>query len=255
MTLQIDDRDNGIRVLTLARPPVNALDPSLVGALREALDSVQTDGVRAVVLAGGPKVFSAGLDVPTLLGLDRDAMLAFWRDFLGVASRLARCPVPVCAAIDGHSPAGGAVLALFCDHRIMARGPFRIGLNEVEVGLPVPASIQAALRRQIGPRVAELLLVSGAMLESEQAHAVGFVDALCEPGDALNQALAWCRHLLSLPPQAMLATRAVARADLAAIFADPDGLQLHAMTDTWFSDETQTTMRGLVARLNAGRSA
>src|SRR5690606_10981615 len=192
----IVDLDAGIRVLRLAHPPVNALGPLLVTRLREALDAAVVDKVQALVLAGGPKVFSAGLDVPTLLSLSRDDMLAFWRDFLGIAARLSRSPMPVAAAIDGHSPAGGAVVALFCDIRIMARGPFRIGLNEVQVGLPVPATIQAVLRRQVGPRAAERLLVTGEMVDAERALQLGFVDQLCEPGQAQADAVQWCRGLL-----------------------------------------------------------
>ena len=258
MNLDISDHDGGIRVLRLQRPPVNALDPALVADIDQALQRAFDDGVGAVVLAGGPKVFSAGLDVPALLGLDRAAMRAFWRDFLGLAGRLARAPVPVAAAIDGHSPAGGAVLALFCDTRIMARSPdvekpFQIGLNEVQVGLPVPAAIQAALRRQVGARVAERLLVAGAMVDSDTALTIGFVDALCEAGQAEAEAMAWCRRHLALPRRAMLATRAEARADIAGIFADADG-DIEAATDAWFSDETQATLKALVARLQAGRS-
>lgn len=253
MSLDILDLDGGVRVLRLASPPVNALGPALVGRLRDALDAAVQDQVGAVVLAGGPKVFSAGLDVPALLELERDAMLAFWRDFLGLAARLARAPMPVAAAIDGHSPAGGAVLALYCDVRIMARGPFKIGLNEVQVGLPVPAVIQAAMRRQVGPRLAEQLLVAGAMVDSERALAIGLIDALCEPGQAQADAVDWCRQRLALPRQAMLATRREARADLAGIFAGEGALDLHGLTDAWFGDETQATMRALVERLKAPR--
>lgn len=253
MSLDIVDIGGGIRVLRLARPPVNALGPELVGRLRDALDAAVADDVQALVLAGGPKVFSAGLDVPGLLLLSRDEMLLFWRDFFGVASRLAKCPVPIAAAIDGHSPAGGAVLALFCDMRIMARGPFKIGLNEVQVGLPVPAAIQAALRRQVGARVAERLLISGEMVESERALEIGFVDALCEPGQAESEGIAWCRGLLSLPRSAMSATRTEARRDLADIFADESALELQAMTDAWFGEETQATLRALVERLKSPR--
>lgn len=254
MNLAIHDEAAGIRVLRLARPPVNALGPDLVGELNQALDAAVADGVSALVLAGGPKVFSAGLDVPALLALERTQLLQFWRDFFALTARLACSPIPIAAAIDGHSPAGGAVLALFCDTRIMARGPFKIGLNEVQVGLPVPISIQAALRRQVGARVAERLLVAGAMIESEQALAVGFVDALCEPGQAQADAIAWCRGLLALPPQAMAMTRQGARHDLAEIFADQASIDPHAITEAWFGTETQTTLHALVERLKAGRS-
>src|SRR6185369_17057957 len=108
------------------------------------------EGARGIVLSGREGMFSAGLDVPTLLQLERDHLRAFWNDFFGLCAALARSSIPVVAAVTGHAPAGGAVLAIMCDYRVMARGPFRIGLNEVQVGLSVPECIQAALRRLVG---------------------------------------------------------------------------------------------------------
>lgn len=253
MSLKIDHDDHGIRTIALARPPVNALDPELVAQLTDAFDAAVAERVKALVIAGGPGVFSAGLDVPVLLGLSREQMTQFWRSLFAITARLARSPIPVAAAIDGHSPAGGAVLALFCDYRVMADGPFQIGLNEVQVGLPVPAWIQSALRRQIGARPAEQLLVTGAMLESRRALAVGMVDQLQPPGQVLDAARGWCRRLLALPRQAMLATRTLARRDLADIFATSEPADFQAMTDAWFGAETQAAMRALVERLKAGR--
>jgi enoyl-CoA hydratase/carnithine racemase len=118
--------------------------------LRRAIVQAPEDGAAALVLSGSPGLFSAGLDIPVLLQLDRDAMRTFWHGFFGLCAALARSPIPVAAAVTGHSPAGGAVLALFCDYRVMARGEYRIGLNEVQVGLTVPDCIQAALRRLVG---------------------------------------------------------------------------------------------------------
>lgn len=252
MSLKIEHDEHGIRTIGLARPPVNALDPELVAQLTDAVDAAIAEDARAIVIAGGPEVFSAGLDVPVLLGLSREQMTGFWRSLFEITARLARSPVPIAAAIDGHSPAGGAVLALFCDYRVMAQGPYRIGLNEVQVGLPVPVWIQSALRRQIGTRPAEQLLVSGAMLESRQALAVGMVDELQPPGQVLAAAQDWCRRLLALPRQAMLATRTLARRDLTDIFATSEQADYQAMTDAWFGAETQAAMRALVTRLKAG---
>ncbi len=247
-------RHDDILELRLARPPVNALDPALVKRLRRAVESAPQDGARGIVLSGRPGMFSAGLDVPVLLQLDRAALIVFWRDFFGLCAALAGSPVPVAAAIGGHSPAGGAVLAIFCDYRIMARSaepaePFRIGLNEVQVGLSVPEPIQFGLRRLLGRYQAERLLVAGAMLDSQQAHAVGFVDELTDADHVVERALAWLGELLNLPPQAMSATRAMSRADLVEQFSDPAKLALEDFADAWFGDETQATLHALVERL------
>ena len=148
----IQTSDHGaIRTIRLARAPVNALNPALCEALHDALHAAVAHGVDGIVLAGGPKVFSAGLDVPHLLTLeDGDALQAAWETFFAAARALAASPVPVAAAISGHAPAGGCVLALCCDYRVMAAGNFRIGLNETQVGLAAPAGILHLLRRVVG---------------------------------------------------------------------------------------------------------
>src|SRR5690348_10543563 len=205
--LDIIEHDHGIRELKLARPPVNALNPDLVAALRRAIVQAPAEGAAALMLSGSPGLFSAGLDIPALLQLDRNAMRAFWNDFFGLCAALARSPIPVAAAVTGHSPAGGAVLALFCDYRVMARGEYKIGLNEVQVGLTVPDCIQAALRRLVGLRRAERLLVAGAMLDGDNALAAGMVDELTDVDHVVTRTLAWLEPLLQLPRQAMLGTR------------------------------------------------
>ncbi|HET8899241.1 MAG TPA: enoyl-CoA hydratase/isomerase family protein [Rhodanobacteraceae bacterium] len=246
------DHDHGIRELHLARPPANALNPELVQALRNAIDSAPTDGVSGLILSGAPGLFSGGLDVPSLIQLDRDQMERFWRQFFALCAELARSPLPIVAAIGGHSPAGGAVLTLFCDYRIMAHGPFQIGLNEVQVGLVAPECIQLAMRRLIGAYPAERLLVSGKMLDAESAHRIGLVDELVGVDDVVTRAKVWLGELLALPRHAMLATRRIARADLAAAFADLDALPVDDFLDGWFSDHAQQVLRALVARLKGG---
>ena len=235
--------------LQLARPPVNALNLSLLQQLRAAVEEAPAAGARGIVLSGAPGMFSAGVDVPALMGRERSEVRAFWREFFAVCAALARSPVPVVAAITGHSPAGGAVLSLFCDYRVVAEGPFKIGLNEVQVGLSVPDCIQLALRRVVGTYRAERLLVAGAMIESSQALACGMVDELTGVEQVSTRALHWLRELLALPSHAMLATRALARADLSEAYADVDALPLDAFVDGFFHPHTQTVLQSLVDRL------
>lgn len=244
-------RHDSIHELHLARAPVNALDPALVHALRVAVEVAPDRGARALVLSGAPGLFSAGLDVPTLLQLDRNAFRVFWNDFFGLCAALARSPIPVAAAITGHAPAGGAVLSILCDYRIMARGAWRIGLNEVQVGLSVPECIQAALRRLVGTYRAERLMVVGAMLDAEQADAIGLVDELVDVDAVVPRAIAWLSELLKLPARAMGETRRLARADLAAVFGDPRTLPVEDFLDGWFAPEAQAVLQALVARLKA----
>jgi enoyl-CoA hydratase/carnithine racemase len=249
--LNITNHDNGIREIQLARPPVNALNLELLRALHAAVDDAVQGGVHGIVLSGAQGLFSAGVDVPALLGRDRAGVREYWREFFALCAALARAPIPLVAAITGHSPAGGAVLALFCDYRVMAEGPYRIGLNEVQVGLIVPESIQLALRRVVGTYRAERLLVAGAMIEAGEALACGFVDELTGVDQVSTRALHWLGELLALPSHAMLATRTLARADLAAAYADLDALPLDDFVDEFFHPQTQAVLQQLVARLKS----
>lgn len=236
--------------LKLARAPVNALNPELCGDLRTALREAVDGGAHGIVLSGGPKVFSAGLDVPFLLGLgeDRDALFAAWSEFFSAARDLARCPVPIVAALAGHAPAGGCVLALCCDYRVMAEGPFRIGLNETQVGLVAPEGIQDLLRRVVGPHRAERMLVSGEMVEAQRAFEIGLVDELTDIDEVAVRARLWLEGLLALPRQPVLDTRRIARAEVVAAL-QPDRIRLESFVDAWTAPDTQAGLKALIAKL------
>jgi Delta3-Delta2-enoyl-CoA isomerase len=244
-------KHDAITEIQFARPPVNALNLALLRAVQGALAEAVDDGARGIVLSGAQGMFSAGVDVPALLGLDRASVREFWRDFFVTCGALARSPVPVVAAITGHSPAGGAVLSVFCDYRVMAQGPYRIGLNEVQVGLVAPDCIQMALRRVVGDYRAERLLVSGALIDAERALAYGFVDELAAVDQVTTRALHWLNEILALPSHAMLTTRKIARKDLIETYADIDSLPIDGFIDTFFHPQTQATLQELVARLKS----
>lgn len=238
-----------IRELRLDRPPVNALSPELILALRKAIQVALGEGARALILSGAHGRFSGGLDIPVLLGLDRSAMANLWRDFYGLLGAIAGSTVPIVAAITGHAPAGGTVLALFCDWRVMAEGDYKIGLNEVKVGLPLPPIILAGLRRLVGPRHAERLAVSGELFSSHEALRLGLVDELASPETVVHRALEVCQQLVALPTEAMTSTRRAARADLVALFETSLKPELQHVIESWWSASTQATLRALAERL------
>jgi enoyl-CoA hydratase/carnithine racemase len=238
-----------IHEIKLARPPVNALNFELLDALANAIQAAPKNGARGLILSGGEKVFSGGLDVPYLMSLDKAGLLRCWSRFFDTARALVNSRVPVVAAIAGHNPAGGCVLALCCDYRVMARGPFRIGLNETQVGLMVPDCIQYLMRRIIGMQRAERLIVAGAIIESQEAHAIGLVDALSEPADVLNTAVTWLSSTLALPSAPMLATRNIARADVMHAMNAFQASDLEVFVEGWYSPDTQTALQALMSKL------
>ncbi len=255
MAIETIRHDDDIVEIRLARPPVNALDPDLCLALQRAVTESVAQGAQGLVLSGNPKVFSAGLDVPHLvsLGDNRAALMTDWGAFFDAARALANSPVPVVAALTGHAPAGGCVLALCCDYRVMAKSddparPFRIGLNETQVGLVAPAGIQQLMARTVGKHRAGVLLATGELVDAERALALGLVDELADGEQVVARSVAWLQSLLKLPRQPVLTTRAISRADLVAAMS-AENIQLARFIDAWSEPDTQAGLKALVARL------
>jgi 3,2-trans-enoyl-CoA isomerase len=246
----LDVIDHGrVRELRLARPPVNALNPALVSALGDGVRSAPADGFGAVVISGAPGRFSGGLDLPELLTLGPAELRGMWGKFFGLLRAVATSPVPVVAAMTGHSPAGGTALAVFADYRVMAAGAYKVGLNEVQVGLPVPEVLMRALVHLVGPRQAERLSVGGLLLGPDEALRVGLVDDVAPADEVVPRALAWASELLTRPPQAMAATRRLARRPLSEAFTTLDEAAMDAVVDAWNAPEAQTTLHMLASRL------
>ena len=233
--------------MRIDRPPANALNHELLEAVIAAIDDAVAAGARALVLAGREGMFCAGIDVPELLGQDRASIERFWGLLFGAARALASCPVPVAAALAGHSPAGGAVLAAHCDYRVAADGNFKIGFNEVAVGLPLPTTIMQVFADLVGSRTARRYGSEGRMMKMQEALEIGLVDELAPAERVLPQALEYLESLLALPPVAMNRTRRVGKAHVLAALESSDDVA--RTVDAWFSDETQREMDALVASL------
>lgn len=122
------------------------------------------------------------------------------------------------------------------------------GLSEVQVGIILPPMVLAALRRQIGPRPAELLAVTGALISPQEALKVGLLDEVVAADRVVDRALEWCQTLLAFPAEAMAVTRRNARADLVALCENFE-VEIDVVTEGWWSPETQCSLRTMVDRL------
>ncbi len=249
--LEITEHGDGIRELKLARPPVNALNTELVRQLTAAIKAAANQG--AIVITGQPGLFSAGLDVRGMLEWDREAINALFIELWRVQQAVAISPVPVIFGITGHSPAGGTVLAIYGDYRVMAQGEFRMGLNEVQVGLVPGPPINGAFRRLVGGHASQLL-TRGALIDPATALRVGLVDELCDASQVAARALEVAREICALPREPMSRTRAFARRDLVDLFGNPghalmEERKFAAMgVELWFVPATQERIRKMFAK-------
>ena len=139
-------REGPIGVVRMDREHGNAINDALVESLVATLAEAESDPtIQGVLLTGGGKIFSPGLDLQELAVLDREAMERFMRRFSAAVLTLYTFPKPVVAVLHGHALAGGCVLALCADWRVLRRGALT-GLNEVKVGVPLPFGVALIVR-------------------------------------------------------------------------------------------------------------
>jgi enoyl-CoA hydratase len=216
-TVRHEDRPGGVRVLTLDRPPANALDETLLGDLTAALDAARADaGVRAVVLTGNGAFFSAGFDlvVPRRDLAATRSMRALYR---AAHVTLLAFPKPTIARVAGHAVAGGLVLVLACDYRLGRAGSYRVGLNEVAIGASYPRVAMEIVRLRLPhARVAELSL-GAALYPASEAVRLGVVDELLPEDDRFDDTvLRRAARLGGFPREAYAHTKAALVADALA---------------------------------------
>jgi 3,2-trans-enoyl-CoA isomerase len=245
-----------IREIRLARPPVNALDAETLRRLVTAIEAAQAES--ALVITGQPGVFSAGLDVPAMLALDRAGVTEVFMQLWHAQRAIALAPMPVVFGLTGHCPAGGTVLAIHGDYRVMALGDFRLGLNEVQVGLFPGPVIHGAFRRLVGGHAAQLL-ARGALVDPAAALRTGLVDELCEATQCVVRALEVAREFCSLPREAMLRTRELARRELVQLFGEASeaGRLARQFAESgaqmWHAPATHERLKKMFTRRSAAR--
>ncbi len=203
------DQRDAVVVLTLDRPGrLNAIGADTLRSLRAVADRIDGDpSIRAVVVTGAGKAFSAGADITELDALDGPlAMSAFLQQFNDTYDRLARLTKPSIAAVNGLAFGGGLELALACDLRIVARGA-RLGVPEIKLGLLPGAGGTQRLARLLPAAVTKHMLMTGDPISAEDAHRLGLVNEVVDDGTALAAAERLAERLATGPPLALAAAK------------------------------------------------
>eukprot|EP01137_Pigoraptor_chileana_P004590 Opistho-2@46431 len=184
------DAATGIAVLTMNKKPVNSLNLELLTELGDTLKQLESDrSVRGLILASNMKnIFSAGLDIMEMYKPKPDRLDKFWRSLQDAWIALYGTRLATVAAIEGESPAGGCMLAMSCDYRVMAQGGFKIGLNETKLGIVAPFWFIDVMTNTIGHRQSERLLELGAMVGTDEAMRIGLIDEVVAQEKVLTRA-------------------------------------------------------------------
>lgn len=234
--LSVDVAD-GIALITLGRPPVNALSRAMQEEIRSAAVAVgNRNDVEAVVFAGSDRVFAAGADIKEMRAMTHAQMLTEARALQSAFGAVAAIPQPTVAAVTGAALGGGMELALCCDRRI-ADEKATLGQPEVLLGIIPGAGGTQRLARLVGPSVAKDLCFTGRTLSAREALDLRAVEEVAPHGTATERALEWARQFVGGPRLALRAIKeavdrgletdletglSIERAVFAALFATED---------------------------------
>jgi enoyl-CoA hydratase/carnithine racemase len=203
-------RHNHVAILKLSRGVINAINLELIeelsGTLRKIRDDPKTHGL--VLTSANDKFFSIGLDIPWLFPLSREEFTSFYKAFNRLCIDLFTLPKPTVAAITGHATAGGCILALCCDYRLIAEGRKFMGLNEIKLGVPVPYPADCILRHLVETRSARDIADSGNFYAGEKLLEMGLVDEVLSSHQVISSAMAIVTEFGEKSPQAFAVIKA-----------------------------------------------
>jgi enoyl-CoA hydratase len=216
-------------------------------AYNEAIDD---PAVRGILLASNGKLFSPGLDLRDLRDFDRRQMHRFMSRFSACLIVMYTCPKPVVAALHGHALAGGCVLALTAESRILREGSL-IGLNEVRVGVPLPYGVSTILREQALTPWAEEVALLGRNYEGAEAVRVGLAQEVLPEEGFEAACLERLAEHASRDPRAYAITKRYLRSGAVERIRANDAMLTEQFLDCWFSEETRRRIDEIIASLGS----
>ena len=240
--------DNGIVTITITHGKANALDIELSEKLARCFQQISESAARAVVVTGQGRIFSAGVDLVRLGSGGADYVRKFLPALHRAFNAVFFCPKPVVAAINGHAIAGGCVLACCADRRIMARANGRIGVTELLVGVPFPATAFEVMRFAVPARHLQELLFGGATYDVDAAVERGLLDVIVPADELLPSAIAAAEQLAALSSAAFAQTKAQLRAEARERLERTGAATDEVATDIWAAESTLAYVRDYVAR-------
>lgn len=204
-------REAGVAVLSIDRPPANAMNVELLQQITTGVRELEADPPAALVLCGREGVFSAGVDLKAVPGYGPAEQLAMVEGINEMALGVYGLSCPVVGAITGHAVAGGLVLALCTDLRI-ASGEGRYGLTEVRVAVPYPQAAIGVVRAELAPHAARRLAFGNQLLDGEECLRLGVFDEVLDPEAVVPRALELAAALAAFSREAYLRTKQDLRA-------------------------------------------
>ena len=241
--------NEGIARVALSRGKVNAINEKVVDELTDCFRALSYDpGVTAVILTGEGKFFTFGFDIPEFLSYTKEAFVRYLTKFTGLYTDIFLYPKPVVAALNGHTIAGGCMLAIACDYRIMVPGNAKISLNEINFSSSVFAGSVELMKLWLGQRQAEAALLSGAMYSAEEALQLGLIDRIAAKADLENEAAKKARECAAQDSAAFRSIKLLLRRPTAEEMMKREKASILEFVDIWYSENTWKGLQQKVIR-------
>lgn len=248
-TLQITIQDK-LAVITLDRGRSNALNTEMIKELIVAITDLEANqDVGGLIITGKEHFFSAGIDLIEVYNYNEQESKDFWSSFLLMLATLGAFKKPLVSAITGHSPAGGCIIAICSDYRVMAKGDYIIGLNEIPVGIIVPYAVFHLYSFWLGKRKAYQYLLEGKLLKVDEALTDGLIDVSADPADVFTIAEQKVRSYMKLNPATWQQSKLNFRKELLSNLQADKTIELEQMLKQWWTPETRVILQKMVDKL------
>jgi enoyl-CoA hydratase/carnithine racemase len=239
-------------IITLDRGRSNPINHQMVKELATCVKTLENDdSVGGVILTGKEGFFSSGIDLIEVYDYNEKEIRAFWIDFLSLQNILTSFKKPMVAAISGHSPAGGCIIAICCDYRIMAEGKFIIGLNEIPVGIIVPDSVFNLYSFWLGQHRAYQYLMEGKLLNISEALDAGLIDEICSPESLMDLAEKKARSYMQMNAITWSQSKLNLRKELISKLNFNQTDTLNKMLEQWWAPPTRKGLQMMIQSLKS----
>jgi enoyl-CoA hydratase/carnithine racemase len=233
----------------LKRGKVNALNERMIEEVSDCFRRLAADpDVRAVIFTGDGPFFSFGFDIPEVLNYSKESFSRYIRKFSTLYTDLFTYPKPLVAAVNGHAIAGGCMLTLACDYRIMVSGKAKISLNEITFGASLFAGTIFMLESIVGARNAQTIMYDGAMYSAETALNLGLIDQISSIERLMQDARDVAMRLAEREAAAFRSIKSLLRTPVVEKITAKEEASIQEFVDIWYSERTWSSLQNIRIR-------
>ncbi len=250
MGIELIEQNKDVTRLVLKNGRGNPLSPALLEELNQAMDDLILAPPKVLIIdAAGSSVFSGGFALPIIASWPRKELESFFNRFLAIIHKILRIDSFTMTVLEGSAVAGGFILTLASDIRIVGSGKARFGLPEVDLGVSVPAGAGALLEWRTSPRAALLMASTGKLIDAQTAIELGYASHKAD--DPLALALELADKIAQKPGSGVSKTRRYFNHRVREAMKETDALFMEDFLDSWFSPEGQACIQAQAKRLSS----